>query len=204
MTSARTLEASEPCQKGHGDPGCPEHCPRSYRKCGSKLDNGGLVMPCLCQVFCGNLFHEKVLPCFVVSVLRVLGFQNLKQPKKNNFALLHPWLGQQLHGKNGARSCKCGGHASLGWKLSWGWGWGQVFPLQNSLRHSPHRRPVYRHRFWHEKLFRYYSAGGDCTFVCSDDHLKPTKRRKFSWSNFLIRFLCEACCFFVSQWLAIA
>ena len=32
-------------------------------------------MPCLCFVFCGNLFYELVLPCFMVSVLRVLGAQ---------------------------------------------------------------------------------------------------------------------------------
>ena len=39
-------------------------------------------MPCLCQVFCGNLSYEKVLPCFIVSVLRVLGVwgsQDLKR-----------------------------------------------------------------------------------------------------------------------------
>ena len=75
VTSARTLEASEPCRKGHGNhhDGCPEHCPQWFCNCASKLGSGGSVMPCLCQVFCGNLFYEKVFPCFIVSVLRVLG-----------------------------------------------------------------------------------------------------------------------------------
>ena len=43
-------------------------------------------MPCLCFAFCENLFYELVLPCFMVSVLRVLGVlgsQDLKQPKNN-------------------------------------------------------------------------------------------------------------------------
>ena len=31
---------------------------------------GGLVVPCMCQVFCRNLFYKKFLPCLIVSVLR--------------------------------------------------------------------------------------------------------------------------------------
>ena len=34
-----------------------------------------------CQVFCGNLFDKEALPCFRISVLRVLGSQNLSQTK---------------------------------------------------------------------------------------------------------------------------
>ena len=42
-------------------------------------------MRCLGYVFCGNLFYELVAPCFLVSVLRVLGIlwvPKLETPKK--------------------------------------------------------------------------------------------------------------------------
>ena len=39
-TSAGTLEASKPHLKGHGDPGCPEHCPQWFCDCASKLGDG--------------------------------------------------------------------------------------------------------------------------------------------------------------------
>ena len=39
-TSAGTLEASKPHLKGHGDPGCPEHCPQWLCDCASNLGDG--------------------------------------------------------------------------------------------------------------------------------------------------------------------
>ena len=46
--SAGTLEASEPHLKGHGNPPCPEHCLQWFCDCASKMDDGELVVPCLC------------------------------------------------------------------------------------------------------------------------------------------------------------
>ena len=85
-TSAGTPEACEPRRKGHTE----TLAVLSIALSGSvvviqiKLDEGELVVPCLCQVFCRNLFYEKVLPCLIVSVLKVLavlGSQSLKQQK---------------------------------------------------------------------------------------------------------------------------
>ena len=73
------------------DPCCPEHCRQWFRNCASKLGDGELVVPCLCPVFCGNWFYEKALPCFIVSVIRMLGVlgpQNLKPPKDNQKLVL--------------------------------------------------------------------------------------------------------------------
>ena len=47
-TSAGTWEASEPQLKGHGDPGCSEHCPQWFCDCASKIGDGELVVTCLC------------------------------------------------------------------------------------------------------------------------------------------------------------
>ena len=73
------------------DPCCPEHCRQWFRNCASKLGAGELVVPCLCPVVCGNWFYEKGLPCFIVSVMRMLGVlgpQNLKPPKDNQKLIL--------------------------------------------------------------------------------------------------------------------
>ena len=59
-------------------------------------------MPCLCQVLCGNLFYEEVLPCFMVSVLRVvrvLGPQNLKQSENyKNVVTFIEWILVEIRG----------------------------------------------------------------------------------------------------------
>ena len=60
-------------------------------------------MPCLCQLFCGNLFCDEVLLWFIVPVSRVLRFlgpPNLQTapppPKKKSCAPAHLAVGQLL------------------------------------------------------------------------------------------------------------
>ena len=47
-TSAGTLKANKPHLKGHGDPGCAEHCPQWFCNCASKFGDGEKVVPRLC------------------------------------------------------------------------------------------------------------------------------------------------------------
>ena len=78
------------------DPGCPEHCPQWFCTCASRLGDAGLVVPCLCQVFCWNLFYKEVLQYSKGGLSKGgLGPKGANWAKKGSFgaiSALPPWL----------------------------------------------------------------------------------------------------------------